>query len=82
MTVTSSSARFPIAITSSSTTPLHAVLVVSGPELTSSSYLDVVLKRGHDQLHRPRAHTHLGRFEPAAAASVARRAPRSWRAQS
>ena len=50
VTVTSASARFPIAITSSSATPLHAVLVVSGPDLTSSSYLDVELRRGTNSL--------------------------------
>lgn len=46
VTVTSSSARFPIAITSSSKSPVHAVLVISGPDLASSRSLGVVLKRG------------------------------------
>ena len=46
VTVTSSSARFPIAITSNSKTPIHAVLAVSGPELTSSSEITVVLRHG------------------------------------
>jgi hypothetical protein len=46
VTVTSSSARFPIAITSSYKSPVHAVLVISGPDLTSSRVLDVVLRRG------------------------------------
>ena len=44
--MTSSSARFPIAITSSSKSPVHAVLVISGPDLTSTRVLDIVLKRG------------------------------------
>jgi len=46
VTVTSSSARFPIAITSSSKSPVHAVLVISGPDLTASRILDVVLRHG------------------------------------
>ena len=46
VTVTSSSARFPIAITSSSKTPIHAVLAISGQDLSSSSDLNVVLKHG------------------------------------
>lgn len=46
VTVTSSSARFPIAITSNSKTPVHAVLEISGQDLSSSSDLDVVLKHG------------------------------------
>jgi len=46
VTVTSSSARFPIAITSGSRTPLHAILVVSGTDLTSPSDAAVVLRHG------------------------------------
>jgi len=46
VTVTSSSARFPIAITSLSRTPLHVNLVISGANLTSSTKTSVVLKRG------------------------------------
>ncbi len=50
VTVTSSSARFPIAITSTSRTPLHVILLVSGPNLTSSTDVPVVLKRGTTSL--------------------------------
>jgi hypothetical protein len=46
VTVTSSPARFPIAIASGSRTPLHAILVISGANLTSSINAQVVLKRG------------------------------------
>lgn len=46
VTVTSSSARFPIAITSSYRTPVHAVLAISGTDLSSSADLGVVLKHG------------------------------------
>ena len=46
VTVTSSSARFPIAITSGSRTPLQVILAVSGANLTSSTDMKVVLKRG------------------------------------
>jgi len=46
VTVTSSSARLPIAITSTSRTPLHVILLVSGPNLTSSTDVPVVLKHG------------------------------------
>jgi hypothetical protein len=46
VTVTSSSARFPIAITSSYHTPIHAVLAISGTDLASSANLGVVLKHG------------------------------------
>ena len=46
ITVTSSSARFPIAVTSSSPTPLHVVLVISGPKLSSPSSTPLVLSRG------------------------------------
>ena len=46
VTVTSSSARFPIAITSTSRTPLHVILLVSGPNLTTPTDVPVVLKRG------------------------------------
>ena len=46
VTVTASAARFPIAITSSSKTPIHAVLAISGQDLSSSSDLPVVLKHG------------------------------------
>ncbi|MGA2529423.1 MAG: DUF6049 family protein [Acidimicrobiales bacterium] len=46
VTVTSSSARFPIAITSSSRTAVHAVLVISGQDLSSATNMRVVLKRG------------------------------------
>ena len=50
VTVTSSSARFPIAITSTSKTPLHVVLVVSGPNLTSLTDVPVVLNHGTTSL--------------------------------
>ncbi len=50
VTVTASSARFPIAITSNSKTPMHAILVISGPDLSSSPELPVVLKRGTTSL--------------------------------
>jgi len=50
VTVTSASARFPIAITSSSRTPIHAILVVSGQDLSSSPEIAVVLKRGTTSL--------------------------------
>jgi hypothetical protein len=50
VTVTASSARFPIAITSSSKTPVHAVLVISGPDLSSSAEIPVVLKHGTTSL--------------------------------
>ncbi|MGA3352224.1 MAG: DUF6049 family protein [Acidimicrobiales bacterium] len=46
VTVTSSSARFPIAITSSSRTPIHAILVISGQDLSSVTDMAVVLKHG------------------------------------
>ena len=46
VTVTSSSARLPLAITSTSRTPLHVILLVSGPNLTSSTDVPVVLKHG------------------------------------
>lgn len=46
VTVTASSARFPIAVSSSSSTPLHVVLVISGPKLTSPSSTPLVLDRG------------------------------------
>jgi hypothetical protein len=46
VTVTSSSARLPIAITSAARTPLHVILLVSGPNLTSSTDVPVVLKHG------------------------------------
>ena len=71
VTVTSSSARFPIAITSGSETPVHVILAISGPDLSSSSAIPRRAQARHDELHRPRAHTHLGRFEPAAAAPLA-----------
>ena len=74
VTVTSASARFPIAITSTSRTPIHAVLVVSGPDLTSSTVPERRAQARHDQPHHPRAHAHFGRFQPAAAASVPGRA--------
>ncbi len=50
VTVTSASARFPIAITSSSRTPIHAILVVSGQDLSSSPEIAVVLRRGTTSL--------------------------------
>jgi hypothetical protein len=50
VTVTSTSARFPIAITSNSKTPLHAILLISGPDLTASAELPVVLRRGTTSL--------------------------------
>ncbi len=50
VTVTSSSARFPIAITSTSRTPLQVVLVVSGANLTSTTNVEVVLKHGTTSL--------------------------------
>lgn len=50
VTVTSASARFPIAITSTATSPLHAMLAVSGPDLSSATYLNVVLRRGTTSL--------------------------------
>ncbi len=46
VTVTASSARFPIAITSGSKTPVHVVLAISGQDLSSSSAIPVVLKHG------------------------------------
>ena len=46
VTVTSSSARLPIAITSGSGTPLQVILAVSGANLTSSTAMKVVLRRG------------------------------------
>jgi hypothetical protein len=46
VTVTSSSARFPIAITSGSKTPLHVILLVSGANLTSPTDVPVLLKGG------------------------------------
>ena len=50
VTVTSASARFPIAITSSSRTPIHAILVISGQDLSSSPEIAVVLKHGTTSL--------------------------------
>lgn len=50
VTVTSSSARFPIAITSTSRTPLHVILLVSGPNLTSLTEVPVVLNHGTTSL--------------------------------
>ncbi len=46
VTVTSSSARVPIAITSTSRTPIHVILLVSGPNLTTSTDVPVLLKHG------------------------------------
>jgi hypothetical protein len=50
VTVTSSSARFPIDITSSSATPIHAILVVSGSDLSSPATTSVVLQHGTNSL--------------------------------
>lgn len=46
VTVTSSSARFPISITSSSRTSLHVMLVISGQNLTEPTMTPLVLDRG------------------------------------
>ena len=50
VTVTSSSARFPIAITSGATTSLQVILKVSGPNLTSTREVKVALRRGTTSL--------------------------------
>jgi hypothetical protein len=46
VTVTSSSARFPIAVTSNSRAPLHLTLVISGSNLTSATTSALVLHHG------------------------------------
>ena len=67
------SARFPIAITSRSQTPLHVTLVISGANLSSPTTKALVLSHGTTAFIVRRDDTHLRRFEPAAPAAFANR---------